>query len=423
MGLPRLFTSTFSTLSLMLSLLVSLTFVLSGCSQFRHLAKDVESLNQDYIQYEVQVEGRLDSDTLILILLEDIDAKNIDGFDVMLGGSDITLQAVTSSQFLFIFIDKNNDLRFQVDEEFELIHLTEADSNNRLSITLNATDSDYPLNLVDKPLKEITNLRISQAKFGEVTELTDNRFDQERAKLGMWQPITHLQQGNSGLFFLAPYDENKIPVILVHGMGGTARDFEPLISAIDQERYQVWVFNYPTGLPLLMVAKGLDNLINIIKAKHQFGQAHLLAHSMGGLVSKAYLNICTKTASCAEVISFTSISSPFGGVDSAQNGVDYAPVVMPSWRDLAPKSEFIEDLFINSETMPPHQLNFGFKISGLLNQQSGDGVISLSSQLSLQAQQSAEKVRGYDEDHVGILSNEQLHRSVAEFWQEAEQSQ
>ncbi len=414
MGLSRLIASA--------CLLLASLSVLSGCSQFRHLAKDVKSLNQDYIQYEVQVENRLSSDTLVLLLLEDIDAKQIDGFDVMLGENDITLQAFSSSQYLFVFIDKNNDLRFQIDEEYELIRLNEADSKNRLTVTLNAIDTDYPLNLVDKPLKEITNLRISQAKFAEVTPLTDPRFDKEKAKLGMWQPITHLQQGNSGLFFLQAYDADKIPVILVHGMAGTARDFEPLISGIDQERYQVWVFNYPTGLPLLMVAKGLDNLVNIIKDKYQYKQIHLLAHSMGGLVTKSYLNICTQTGSCSEVISFTSISSPFGGVESAQSGVDYAPVVMPSWRDLAPKSEFIEDLFSSSETMPPHLLNFGFKISGLLNQQSGDGVISLSSQLDRQAQQSAELIRGYDEDHVGILKSEELHRTVAEFWQEAEMS-
>ncbi|WP_076412099.1 alpha/beta fold hydrolase [Shewanella sp. UCD-KL12] len=419
MGFVRFFVSFFS----LPILLASFALVLTGCSQFRHLAKDVETLKQDFVQYEVQIKDRLETDTLILILLEDLDALKIDGFDVMLGEHDITLQAHSSSRYLFVFIDKNNDLRFQVDEEFELIKLTEADSNNRLNVTLNATDTDFPINLVDKPLKEITNMRISKARFAEVTTLTDNRFDRSRARLGMWQPITHLQQENAGLFFLSPFDESKIPVILVHGMAGTARDFEPLIAGIDKEKYQIWVFNYPTGLPLLMVAKGLDNLVRIIKAKHQFDQAHLLAHSMGGLVSKAYLNICTKTGSCNEIISFTSISSPFGGVDSAQSGVDYAPVVMPSWRDLAPKSEFIEDLFTASESMPPHQLNFGYQISGLLNQQSGDGVISLASQLTLQAQQSADMLRGYDEDHVGILTNEQLHRAIAEFWQQAEQSQ
>ncbi|AQS40393.1 Alpha/beta hydrolase of unknown function (DUF915) [Shewanella psychrophila] len=403
--------------------LIALAFAmifLSACSQFRHLAKDVETLNLKYVQYEVQVSNRTETDTLILVLLEDINAEKIDGLDVMLGDNDITLQATSSSRYLFVFIDKNSDLRFQNNEEYELVSLSQADSNNRLSVSLNANEKDYPPNLVDKPLKKITNLKISQAKFDLVTSLSDSQFDRESAKLGMWQPVTHLQEGKSGLFFLQSYDAHKIPVILVHGMAGTARDFEPLIAGINQEKYQIWVFNYPSGLPLLMVAKGLDNLVNILKAKYQFEQAHLVAHSMGGLVSKAYLNICTKAGSCNEIISFTSISSPFGGVSSAQSGVDYAPVVMPSWRDLAPSSEFMEDLFTSTEAMPPHLLNFGFKISGLINQKSSDGVISLSSQLNQQAQQSSDMIRGYDENHVGILNNKQLHKSIAEFWRETE---
>lgn len=403
-----------------LFILVVSAISLVGCSQFRHLAKEVELLKRGYIQYEVQINDRTETDTLILVLLEDIKADKIDGFDVMLGDSDITLQASAKSNYLFVFIDKNNDLRFQSDEEYELISLAQADSSNQLSINLNTNGKDYPPQLVDKPLKKITNLKAPQSKFGTLATLDDQQFDRASATLGMWQPVTHLQEGNTGLFFLTEYDADKIPVILVHGMAGTARDFAPFISGIDQAKYQIWLFNYPTGLPLLMVAKGLDNLVNILQAQYKFKQAHLVAHSMGGLVSKAYLNVCTKTESCKEVISFTSISSPFGGVNSAQSGVDYAPVVMPSWRDLAPKSEFIKDLFTNTETMPPHLLNFGFKITGLINQKSSDGVISLSSQLNLQAQQSSDLIRGYDEDHVGILTNKQLIETMTEFWKEAE---
>ncbi|WP_051484726.1 hypothetical protein [Shewanella waksmanii] len=136
-------------------------------------------------------------------------------------------------------------------------------------------------------------------------------------------------------------------------------------------------------------------------------------------MSKRYLNHCYPTASCPEILSFSSISSPFLGVKSAQYGVDYAPVAIPAWHDLLPESQLISELFTPNKAAP-HMLSFGYKISGVINQQSGDGVINLSSQLAPQAQRQAIKVRGYNDDHVSILANEELAQDIMQFWQQIE---
>ena len=206
-------------------------------------------------------------------------------------------------------------------------------------------------------------------------------------------------------------------------MNGTARDFAPLLDKIDKQKYQVWVMNYPSGLPLELIANGLNSLIKIIDYRYNVKTLHIVAHSMGGLVAQAYLDLCRNQLGCNDIASFTSISSPFGGVSSAQSGIDYAPVVMPAWRDLAPSSDFISKLFSSSElhsTTPPHLLIFGYKMNGILNQESSDGVISLESQLSNKAQQRSVKVFGLNEDHVSILSNEQLIKTLESFWLESE---
>lgn len=44
--------------------------------------------------------------------------------------------------------------------------------------------------------------------------------------------------------------------------------------------------------------------------------------------------------------------------------------------------------------------------------ESSDGVINLSSQLRMEAQEQASQVRGYDEDHVSILTNESVIAQV-----------
>ncbi|WP_394203760.1 lipase family alpha/beta hydrolase [Shewanella waksmanii] len=394
--------------------------LVAGCSQFVTLKQELDVLQSQYAQYDVHIENSPSNAPIVLVLLKHPDAKEIDGFDVMLGDEDIQLQAYIDSQFLFVFIDENHDLRFQPNEQYEWLKLPNHDASQSLTLTLNNTAQDYPQQLVDKPLQTITNMKISQARFDEVITLADPIFNRQHAKMGMWQPISHIEQGNTGLFFTAPYDANKIPVVFVHGMGGSGVDFEPLIANLDQSKYQIWIFNYPSGLPVLMVAKGLDNLINIINAKYDFSQAHIVAHSLGGLVGKSYLNLCNANNSCVDMISFASISSPFAGVESAQYGVDYAPVAIPAWHDLVPESELVSELF-NVTNTPPHLLNFGYKVSGVLNKQSSDGVINLSSQLAFDAQAQAYRIRGYNNDHVSILANPKLATELMLFWQQIEQ--
>ncbi len=53
----------------------------------------------------------------------------------------------------------------------------------------------------------------------------------------------------------------------------------------------------------------------------------------------------------------------------------------------------------------PYQLLFGYRQDSMFGSESSDGVIKLTSQLRQEAQDQAGLVHGYDEDHVGILSN------------------
>lgn len=396
-------------------LTVALIILLSGCANFRDLAKEVDMLEQVYVEYQVNIESEHQVESFVLVLLQQVDAETIDGYEVVIGNKQITVTTDALSKYLFTFNDVNHDLRFQVGEAFSITELTGKSNNPKRTITLSKTEGAPPTALIDRPLVNLVDVKISPAKIGEKAQLTEEKFDRETANLGMWKPVTHLLEGNSGVFFLDEFDSNKTPILFIHGMSGTARDFTPLLANIDRRNYQVWVMNYPSGLPLELLANGLNSLIKIIDYRYNVKTLHLVAHSMGGLVAQAYLDLCRNQLGCNDIASFTSISSPFGGVSSAQSGIDYAPVVMPAWRDLAPSSDFVAKLFSSSElhsTTPPHLLIFGYKMSGFLNQESSDGVISLASQLNDKAQQRAVKVYGLNEDHVSILSNDQLIRKV-----------
>lgn len=59
----------------------------------------------------------------------------------------------------------------------------------------------------------------------------------------------------SRLIFLRPFEVDKTPVVLIHGLMSTPRMWKPVLNALLAEReirthYQFWVLLYPTGQPV-----------------------------------------------------------------------------------------------------------------------------------------------------------------------------
>ena len=179
-----------------------------------------------------------------------------------------------------------------------------------------------------------------------------------------------------------------------------------MIDALDTTKYQAWVLSYPSGLRLSWVARGLYQFLDVLHRQYDFDELHVVAHSMGGLVSRGGINLCIQNDSCDFLATFTSVSTPWNGVESAVNGVKWAPTAVPVWHDLDPGSEYITTLF--DTDLPDelvYHLIFGFRHDNIFGAESSDGVIKLTSQLRHDAQLGAETVRGFDEGHVSILEN------------------
>jgi pimeloyl-ACP methyl ester carboxylesterase len=100
-----------------------------------------------------------------------------------------------------------------------------------------------------------------------------------------------------GIFLTEPYDPNKIPVLMVHGLQSTPFAFVSLVDAIRRnpalsDRFQVWTFLYGTGTPVMFNAlelrRELDKTITALDPHdHDFATRHIivLGHSMGGLMA------------------------------------------------------------------------------------------------------------------------------------------
>ncbi len=99
-----------------------------------------------------------------------------------------------------------------------------------------------------------------------------------------------------GLYLLAPYNPKKIPVIFTHGLMDSPLTWVPMLNALLtdpalNERYQFWIFFYPTMNPILQSASELRQSLhalhlNFKEEKKEWKDMVLVGHSMGGLISR-----------------------------------------------------------------------------------------------------------------------------------------
>ena len=253
-----------------------------------------------------------------------------------------------------------------------------------------------------------------------VDSVADPIFDPKYGDLGVYKPAEFLAKVNV-LYSVGDTDFKKTQVVLVHGINGTPRDFATLVPSLDPKRYHIWVFYYPSGLPLDKLGKILALVIQkLAAAAPNDMRLALVAHSMGGLVGRRAINELCLSGKPDYLRVYASFDTPYGGVESAAGAVKRGTELVASWIDVAEGSPFLTKL--HETDLPddlPFYLFFGWGISGTHGPSpAGDGTISLASQLDPRAQAAATGMSGYSETHVGILSDkaalEELSRDLDE---------
>ena len=103
----------------------------------------------------------------------------------------------------------------------------------------------------------------------------------------------------AGLYFLQPYDPEKIPVVFVHGLVSSPDAFKNVINDLApqpwfRQHYQVWLFNYPTGNPWLYSGAKFREHMRAACAyartkgdDRNLNKMVIVSHSMGGLISRS----------------------------------------------------------------------------------------------------------------------------------------
>jgi len=285
------------------------------------------------------------------------------------------------------------------------------------------TIDGYVLNVPDKPDQRGTRLGVAGIQtmslneqvssvfgqttaVGELTSLAEDMFRQEVAESGLWRPFDFLVEGYAGIYFLEAYDPNRVPILFVHGVNGTPASFDYLIRNLDKKRFQAWVYYYPSGLHLGTIADQLSQTVIKLQGRYRVPRLGVVAHSMGGLVSRGFIQRHQERSRTTEIPLFVSISTPWGGHKAAESGVKTAPVVVDVWRDMVPGSEYQQNVL--SRPLPAnlqHHMLFTFQRKPSSFGESDDQGVTVASQLAFPAQINAVRLYGFDDTHVGVLRN------------------
>lgn len=399
---------------------LSVGYLTTGCV-FSLLQDDLEQMDDVFHLFTGEVSTTVaDSQALVVVAMHDLDGSDIASFRLLGAPGVFEIRSTAVPTRFFAFADTNRDLMYQEGEAYGWAaggHAFDPARESTVDLHIEvgravAEQTAFPRNIIGEALELHLNNYV-RPSIGDITPLESPLFSRERSDKGLWTPFAFVEEGGAGIHFLETYDPDRIPVLFVHGINGTPLDFEEMINSVDTSRYQVWVISYPSGLRLSWLARAMYQFLEVLHSRYDFDELHVIAHSMGGLVSRGSLNLCTQNRTCDYLSSYTTISTPWNGVASAQNGVKWAPTAVPVWHDLDPDSEYISTLF--DDDLPeqiPYYLLFGYRHDSVFGAESSDGVIKLTSQLRHEAQVDAGTIRGFDEGHVSILQNSKVIADV-----------
>jgi len=370
---------------------------------------------------------------IVVILARQVgaDATRIDSWQVadhfvLEGPGQWEFHASAGGYGLVAFQDLNRDLKHQPDEPYlrldasRLLTCKSGEQSGGHALRIPFDGRSLVAETLDisalqvRSLQDQTALSMSQVTaLGERAELTDPRFSEAIAEDGLWRPFDFLFKGRPGVYFLEAYDSRKTPVLFVHGVNGTPANFRTLIARLDRQRFQPWVYYYPSGVSLPLVADHLAQTMRKLQLRYGFKSFAVVAHSMGGLVSRGFLQRYRESG-LAAVPLFVSISTPWGGHKAAELGVKTAPEVVRVWIDMSPSSEYLRSLYARDPGVP-HYLFYSFRSSGPgLLREANDGTVTVSSELQPEVRRGAARVEGLNETHMGVLESEPMSRQLNE---------
>ena len=397
----------------------------TSCKNFRHLNAELKAFSNDY-----RISGVIDNAASYQVPIRasvvewNRDTNQVfsgDQVELVAGGAFVFQVKNPLHQYVMAFADLNRSGRCEAGEPL-WIHsssgaaptpVTFAADTRRAAVRGRLEQNSIPAGLRDAIARFLAGRTIAESisqrgvrfSLGEIADLNDVRFAATRGEDGLWTPATMAIKYGFGIYFLEPYDPARIPVIFIHGAAGSPQDLRAAMQHLDHRRYQCWFYFYPSGGRLDNAAAALNQGVELLHDRYGFQRLDVVAHSMGGLVARRFVELNVTGGKADYIHTLVTFSSPWAGHEAAAMGVKWSPAVVPSWRDMAAGSAFLEHLFDHRlKGRVNHHLIYGYRSKrSFLMPGENDGTVSVASQLRPEAKADAASVQGYDEDHLSIL--------------------
>ena len=385
--------------------------LVSGCA-FSRLKTDVQTAENAWLlDVRVAMDEHAPGKVLAVAYTPYKDGQRIAAFKVVDPKLKRTILILEPGDYRFALVhDLNGNLMIDPQDPVAMAErgrrLKFSDVVKRIELemdlpTAGTLPEGFPRELANLPADIEKNYHLA---VGDLMNIDDAKFSASAGKMGLWEPSRFLKENGAGIYMLNEFDPTKTPVLFVNGAGGSAQNWRYFFDHLDKTRFQAWFYLYPSGMRIAPLGRTLNTLIRAMQTKYNVAKLHVVAHSMGGLVSREAIVRHISEEAPSIIGQFVTISTPWNGHRMAEKGVRALSVPVPSWHDVVPGSEFLQTVF-NSRLKGkvPHHLLFGYQVGS-----EGDGSVDLNSVLLAEAQDDAVEVRAFEADHVKILSLESV---------------
>ncbi|MDD2714606.1 MAG: hypothetical protein PHW04_01795 [Candidatus Wallbacteria bacterium] len=258
-------------------------------------------------------------------------------------------------------------------------------------------------------------------KRGTVVQPDNAIFNRFFVNLGYDDPAEFQKRVNSWIYFLDPFQPGKPVVLFVHGHGGSAANFDFINRNIDKTRFQAWAYFYPSGEPVRDTAYRLLTELRTCKEKYHFGDIYIVAHSLGGVVTRTMLSMGQEANPIPGLKGVLTIASPNKGIVAT---VPYDALCQLVFNHF---DHSIEELYVNSPLMQQmnghqvpgvrfiscvgnHPKTPNFEATSKLIGGTNDGLIRLENASIFESCDFVE-----DEDHATILQSQRVVQAINSF--------